>query len=98
MQRDTAQKRGRGSVGGESDVGAIVGGLILGLALMAGRAPVEGSARDGALPSSAEDVRPVLVGTPVPDGPLKDGEGRATTLAELRGESPTVLVFYRGHW
>jgi len=74
----------------------IVGGLIVGLALVAGRARAEGA--DEALPPSAEDVRPVLVGTPVPDGPLKDGEGPATTLAELRGGSPTVLVFYRGHW
>jgi hypothetical protein len=76
----------------------IVGGLILGLVLVPGRAQAEGAARDETLPPSAEDVRPVLVGTPVPDGPLKDGEGRATTLAELRGGSPTVLVFYRGHW
>lgn len=76
----------------------IVGGLILGLLFVPGRAPVEGAARDEALPRSAEDVTPVLVGMPVPDGALKDDEGRATTLAELRGESPTVLVFYRGHW
>jgi len=76
----------------------IVGGLVLGLALVPGRAAAEPGASDAPLPAAAGDVRPVLVGTPVPDGPLKDGEGRATTLAELRGGSPAVLVFYRGHW
>ena len=76
----------------------IVGGLILGLILVPGEARAEGGTGDEALPRSAADVRPVLVGAPVPDGPLRDGEGRATTLAELRDGSPTVLVFYRGHW
>ena len=77
---------------------AMVGGLILGLVLLAGRAQADRGGGDEALPASAADVRPVLVGATVPDGPLKDGEGRATTLAQLRGESSTVLVFYRGHW
>jgi hypothetical protein len=76
----------------------IVGGLILGLALVPGRAPAEGAAGDEVLPATAEDVRPILVGTPVPDGPLRDGEGRTATLAKLRGGGPAVLVFYRGHW
>jgi len=48
--------------------------------------------------SSAEAVSPILVGTAVPDGPLRTQDGQETTLGKLRGGSPAVLVFYRGHW
>jgi hypothetical protein len=48
--------------------------------------------------SSAEAVRPILVGTPVPDGPVKTQQGQHTTLGELRAGQPAILVFYRGHW
>jgi cytochrome oxidase Cu insertion factor (SCO1/SenC/PrrC family) len=48
--------------------------------------------------SSAEAVSPILVGTAVPDGPLRAQDGQETTLRKLLGGSPTVLVFYRGHW
>jgi cytochrome oxidase Cu insertion factor (SCO1/SenC/PrrC family) len=47
---------------------------------------------------SAEKVSPILVGSSVPDGPLRTQEGQETTLGELRGGRPAVLVFYRGHW
>jgi hypothetical protein len=50
------------------------------------------------LPSSAEAVSPILVGTAVPDGPLKTASGADTTLGELLHGQPAVLVFYRGHW
>jgi hypothetical protein len=74
----------------------LIVGLIVGLGLNPGAGGA--TAPDEPLPPSAEEVRPVLVGTKAPDGPLRDSEGRATTLAELRGGDPTVLVFYRGHW
>jgi hypothetical protein len=48
--------------------------------------------------TSADAVRPILIGTPVPDGPVKTQAGRDTTLGELRAGQPSVLVFYRGHW
>jgi hypothetical protein len=51
-----------------------------------------------ALPSSAEAVSPILVGTTVPDGVLRTAEGRETTLRALLDREPAVLVFYRGHW
>jgi hypothetical protein len=50
------------------------------------------------LPSAAEAVRPVLVGTAVPDGVLETERGEETTLAAVLGGEPAVLVFYRGHW
>ena len=48
--------------------------------------------------SSAEEVRPILVGTTAPDGALKTADGRDTTLGQLLDGQPGVLVFYRGHW
>jgi hypothetical protein len=50
------------------------------------------------LPSAAEAVSPVLVGSAVPDGPLQTSDGEATTLGALLDRQPAVLVFYRGHW
>jgi hypothetical protein len=50
------------------------------------------------LPSAAEAVSPVLVGTAVPDGSLSTATGESTTLGALRGGEPAVLIFYRGHW
>ncbi|OIH94283.1 MULTISPECIES: peroxiredoxin-like family protein [unclassified Curtobacterium] len=37
-------------------------------------------------------------GDAVPDAPLLDATGGDTTLREVRGDAPTVLVFYRGAW
>ncbi len=69
-------------------VGAVLAGTLL---LAAGVAAED-------LVASAEEVSPVLVGTQVPDGPLKAADGEETTLSELRAGQPTVLVFYRGFW
>jgi peroxiredoxin len=38
------------------------------------------------------------VGTPVPDAPLLDASGNATTLEQARAGRPAVVVFYRGAW
>lgn len=45
----------------------------------------------------AEDAKPITSG-PVPDGPLQTLEGKATTLHDVLGGKPTVLIFYRGGW
>lgn len=47
---------------------------------------------------SAQAVRPILVGSPVPAVELSDLSGAPTTLAALLDGKPTVLVFYRGGW
>lgn len=47
---------------------------------------------------SAQAVRPILVGSPVPAVELTELSGEATTLAALLGGRRTVLVFYRGGW
>ena len=51
-----------------------------------------------AVHSSAENVRPILVGTKVPDGELRSLEGKATTLSGFLGRKPGIVVFYRGQW
>jgi hypothetical protein len=71
----------------------VLGSLVAAVALAAPAAHGE-----EVLPSSAEAVSPILVGTKVPDGVLRTGEGRETTLAALLDGEPGVLVFYRGHW
>lgn len=38
------------------------------------------------------------VGEPPPDFTLPDAAGRPVSLAEYRGRTPVVLVFYRGYW
>ena len=76
-----------------SKLGAVLAGTLL--AFAAGRTTAVGA---DDLVASAEEVSPVLVGTTVPDGPLKTADGQETTLGELRAGQPTVLVFYRGFW
>ncbi len=58
-----------------------------------------GSAAAGMeFPAAAELVRPVLLGTPLPDAALATLEGEPTTLAKEADGKPAILVFYRGGW
>lgn len=41
---------------------------------------------------------PVGVGDVAPDFTLADQDEKKITLSAARGESPVVLVFYRGYW
>ncbi len=50
------------------------------------------------LAASAEQVRPVLLGSKLPEVSLTTIEGSATTLKEQVAGKPTLLVFYRGGW
>jgi len=74
-----------------------VGCLVAGMALVIPQSSAGTSGEEG-LVSSAEQVSPILIGTKVPDGVLKTGQGQATTLGELLAGDPGVVVFYRGHW
>lgn len=48
--------------------------------------------------SDVRQVRPLLVGTEVPDLTLTTAEGNPFDLCAEAQNKPYVLVFYRGHW
>jgi hypothetical protein len=43
-------------------------------------------------------IRPLLVGSSVPDAKLLDTDGVSVELSEAVAEAPSVLIFYRGGW
>ncbi len=49
-------------------------------------------------PSPAQRSSPVAVGEVAPDFTLQDQNAQQITLADARGKSPVVVVFYRGYW
>jgi peroxiredoxin len=55
-------------------------------------------AADERVPTDATQIRPLLIGAPVPDVTLRDATGAARPLRAALGGQPTVLVFYRGGW
>jgi len=50
------------------------------------------------VPDSAQDIRPLLVGAPVPRAILQTPAGKPFALAKAVHDTPTVLIFYRGGW
>lgn len=50
------------------------------------------------IPEKPEDVRPILIGSVLPDAQLKDENGTIVSLKNILNEKQTVLVFYRGSW
>jgi peroxiredoxin len=50
------------------------------------------------LAASADQIRPVLLGSKLPDVALTTLDGKATSLKEQVAGKPTILVFYRGGW
>ena len=48
--------------------------------------------------SSAEEIRPLLPGSAVPDVQLERLDGSALSVREAAASKPTVLIFYRGGW
>lgn len=49
-------------------------------------------------PANAWEVRPVLVGTTVPDISFLNEQGEPFSLRERAKEKPLILVVYRGLW
>lgn len=50
------------------------------------------------IPVSAQDVRPLLIGSAVPDVTLKAADGSDFSLGAAVVRKPSVLIFYRGGW
>lgn len=48
--------------------------------------------------AAATEIRPILLGSRVPDVALRTVEGQPTSLSKQVGGSPAILVFYRGGW
>jgi len=49
-------------------------------------------------PNDTQRSTPVAVGEVAPEFTLEDQNGHNVALADARGKSPVVLVFYRGYW
>lgn len=49
-------------------------------------------------PFNSQRNSPVAAGEEAPGFTLEDQNGQKITLADARGKSPVVLVFYRGYW
>ena len=60
-------------------------------------ADVETSSGPG-FADSPTAIRPLLVGSSVPDAKLLDTDGVSVELSEAVAEAPSVLIFYRGGW
>jgi peroxiredoxin len=48
--------------------------------------------------SSAEEIQPLLLGSPLPEASLRRLDGSDVSLRELLAGQPALLVFYRGGW
>ena len=49
-------------------------------------------------PTTPPRTSPIAVGEIAPDFNLEDQNKKKVSLSVARGESPAVLVFYRGYW
>ncbi|MGH8123808.1 MAG: peroxiredoxin family protein, partial [Rudaea sp.] len=64
--------------------------------LVLGLGSVDALAADFA--SGPTKISPLLLGTALPDAAVQRLDGTATTLKQVVGGKPAVLVFYRGGW
>ncbi len=65
----------------------LVGALLLG-----------GTANSAEVPTSADQVHPVLIGGHAPDAHLMTSQGKPVSLKVEILDKPTILIFYRGGW
>ena len=50
------------------------------------------------LAAAPNQIRPILLGSKMPDVPLQTATGMATTLKAQVAGKPAILVFFRGNW
>jgi peroxiredoxin len=74
--------------------------LIFSLCLGLFQLPANGASNETNtdVPKNAKTVRPLLIGSAVPDVTLKNPEGKDFKLAEEIKGRQVVLIFYRGGW
>lgn len=73
----------------------LVGGIVL---LLLSCAMENEEVDREALPTSPEDVCPLLVGSRAPNVTLKTKDGSSVDLSALLVKKPAIMVFYRGGW
>lgn len=85
-------------LGGGARAAALAALLVSAVLACSGGESRVSEAAGGAIADSAEAVRPLAVGSEMPDVQVRDLTGRALPLRGLLGEDPVVLIFYRGGW
>ena len=60
--------------------------------LLASLLPLAAFSRD------ASEVRPLSIGSPVPDVEVQDHTGKPVSLHSILGRQKSVIIFYRGGW
>ncbi len=60
--------------------------------------PAEMAPQMGAVPTSANEICPLLIGSKVPELTFKTVAGESFDLNAAIKAKPTVLIFYRGGW
>lgn len=68
-----------------------VAGIVLFLASI-------GTAQAAPLADGADHITPILLGSALPDGPIQKIDGSDSTLKQIVGDKPAVLIFFRGGW
>ncbi len=56
------------------------------------------AARSGPPPTSADQVRPLLIGAEAPELTLRQVDGKPFDLTEAIRSKPSVVILYRGGW
>jgi hypothetical protein len=52
----------------------------------------------GDVADSPQAIRPLLIGSTVPEVTLKTGDGTDIDLRSATAKKPTILIIYRGGW
>lgn len=52
----------------------------------------------GGVPSSPQEIRPLLIGAKIPEVSVRNSEGTDIALADVLRKKPTILIVYRGGW
>ena len=71
--------------------------LVLSLIVVVATA-IAAPAAAAELASAPDQVRPILLGSRLPDVAMRTVDGKPTTLAKQVAGKPAILVFYRGGW
>lgn len=60
--------------------------------------PLASAAKSGGIVDSPTSIRPLLIGSPVPEARIRLPDGKEADLKKLLSAKPTVLIYYRGSW